>query len=110
MKVRYSMNWMGPVSLNWYTDRELDHEKEPYSAGRIDFFNPNDDSPYPDELSVPPMRREDWNSFSQWLDTFETDAVWEFQALVWLYEKENPQIRWFETPEWYPYDPHEMKE
>lgn len=111
MKVRYSTNWMGPVSLNWYTERGLDYNTEQYSTGRIDFWNPYDeDAMYPDEMGVPPMRQEDWNRFSEWLDTFETDDVWEFCQLVWLYEKENPPIRWYETPEWYPYDPYEVKE
>lgn len=109
-RIRYSLNWMGPAYTKWYTDRGLDINKEPYSTGRIDFFNPYEDSPYPDELYVPPIRTEDWNSFSNWLDTFETDDVWDFCQLVWLYERDNPKIRWYEAPVWYPYNPHEVKE
>lgn len=124
---------MGPISLDWYRERgftkrvtkvleedssifdkkkgeviEYDEITESYSGGRIDFWNPNIDSMYPDEMGVPPMRSEDWNSFSDWLDTFETDEVWELKQLVWLYERNgsNPPIRWLETPAWYPYDPH----
>ena len=108
-KVRYSTNWMGPVSLNWYSDRGLDYNTEPYSCGRIDVRG-GDLGPYGDELGVPPIRSEDWKRLSDWLDTFETDEMWEFRQVVWLYEKENPPIRWYETPEWYPYNPHEVKE
>ena len=107
-KVRYSTNWMGPVSLNWYSERGLDHNTESYSCGRIDVRG-GDLGPYGDELGVPPMRSEDWKRFSRWLDTFETDEMWEFHQLIWLYEEKNSKIRWYETPKWYPYDPHEVK-
>jgi hypothetical protein len=117
MKIRYSTNWMGPVSLNWYRDRGLttikiitleedsvisglkagDHyESEEitvsYSTGRIDVMG-NDD-PYGDEIGVPPMHSEDWVNFGAWLDTFETDAVWTLDQLVELYERTNSKIRW----------------
>ncbi len=130
-RVRYSTNWMGPISLNWYRDRgftqkvtkileqnspisdkkkgdvvEYDEITVSYSGGRIDFFNPHNHSPYPDEMAVPLMRSEDWNRFSDWLSTFEPDEIWEFCQLVWMYEKANKKIEWYETPEWYPYDPN----
>ena len=94
-KVRYSTNWMGPVSTQWYTDRGLDMNKEPYSAGRLDFWNPNNQSIYSDEMAVPPMRREDWNSFSEWLETFESDGVLSLNEIAAEYEKTNPPIRWW---------------
>lgn len=108
MRVRYRTNWMGPVSLKWYEDRGLDYKQDRYCCGRIDFWNPYDDSEYPEELNVPLMRAEDWARLSEWLDKFETDEVWEFCQIVWLYEKDgnNPKISWYQTPEWYPYDPH----
>lgn len=96
-KVRYTTNWMGPVSLGWYLDRGIDREKEPYSAGRLDFWNPNDpESKYPDEMHVPPMRSEDWYSFSEWLRTYRSDGVLSLKEITDEYEKTNPPIRWYQ--------------
>lgn len=120
-KVRYSTNWMGPISLDWFRDRgltkrvtkvldkdspisdkkkgdvvEFDEIVESYSAGRLDFWNPNDpESMYPDEMGVPPMRSEDWNTFSDWLHTFRSDGVLSLKEIVAEYEKTNPPIRWW---------------
>lgn len=96
MPIRYSTNWMGPISLNWYEDRGLDYETEPYSAGRLDFYNPTTESHYPDEMSVPPMRSEDWRSLSKWLDKFSSETVLTLDEIVEEYEKTNPKIRWWE--------------
>jgi hypothetical protein len=94
-KVRYSTNWMGPIHKSWYVDRGL--ELWTYSAGRLDFWNPYDDSYYPDELHVPAMVREDWYRFSEWLETFETDFPWTLEQITELYERENPKIRWYKN-------------
>ena len=116
-KIRYSTNWMGPASMNWDRDRGLvrteSHIQEedskftnrkagdtygielittPYSCGRIDVRGTDD--PYGEEIGVPPMTSEDWARFSNWLDTFETDAVWTLEQLVELYERTNPKITW----------------
>ena len=99
MKIRYSTNWMGPVSLNWYKERGIDYDTEPYSAGRLDFHNPTIDSIYPDEMAVPPMRSEDWNRFGDWLDTFSSDEVLTLQQTVVEYEQTNPKIRWWKENE-----------
>ena len=117
MKIRYSTNWMGPVSMQWYKDRGLvrteTHIQEEdskftnrkagdtyeielittsYSCGRIDIRGTDD--PRGDELGVPPMQSEDWARFGDWLETFETDDVWTLDQLVWMYERANPKIRW----------------
>ena len=108
MKIRYNTNWMGPVSIDWYKSRgltikasvtwlgktvETDEITEHYSGGRIDVL---DGSDYGDEIGVPPMKSEDWNRFSHWLETFETDDVWTLDQLVELYERDNPKITWAE--------------
>ena len=117
MKVRYSTNWMGPVSMNWYRDRgltrieshiqeedskftnrkagdsyEIEVITQQYSCGRIDVMGTED--PYGEEIGVPPMTSEDWYRFGAWLDTFETDDVWTLDQLVELYEQANPKITW----------------
>lgn len=125
IRVCYSTNWMGPVSIDWYRDRgltkrvssilekdspitgrkkgdvfEYDEITESYSAGRIDFWNPYNDSMYSDELGVPPMRSEDWRSFGEWLNEFVTTEILSLEELVKEYEKTNPSIRWDEEPDW----------
>jgi len=116
-KIRYSTNWMGPVSMRWYQERglvetkmvTLEHDSmiigrkageqyeievvtQQYSCGRIDVMGTGD--PYGEEIGVPPMTSEDWYRFGLWLDTFETDAVWTLDQLVELYERVNPKITW----------------
>ncbi len=93
-KVRYHTNWMGPAHQKWYEDRNL--PLWTYSAGRIDFWNNlNPDASHLDEMNLPPMVREDWDRFSMWLDTFETDFPWTLEQLTELYERTNPKIRWY---------------
>jgi len=117
MKVRYSTNWMGPISLDWYRKRGLttlehhvqeqdnpytgrkrgEHYKmeiinHNYSCGRIDVRGTDD--PHGWEIGVPPMLSLDWCRFGRWLDTFETDAPWTLDQLVELYERANPKITW----------------
>ena len=97
-KCRYSTNWMGPVTLWWYEERGLLNDKkeitEHYSCGRLDVRGGNIESIYGDEIGVPPMRSEDWETFGAWLETFETDDMWNLKQLVLMYERFNPKIRW----------------
>jgi hypothetical protein len=117
MTVKYSMNWMGPVSLDWYRRRgwtqpeyHVQEKDNPYtgrkagerytleiitnsySCGRIDVMGTDD--PHGEEIGVPPMLSLDWARFGRWLDTFETDAVWTLDQLIELYERTNPKICW----------------
>ena len=117
MGIRYSTNWMGPVNRQWYKDRgltkrtthtlkedsqltgrkagesiEFEEITECYSAGRIDIYGTGER--YSPEIGLEPMRSEDWNDFSIWLETFETDDIWTLDQLVEMYEKTNPKIRW----------------
>jgi len=110
---------MGPISTQWYKDRglvkrvskiltedspligrkagevfEYDEITESYSAGRIDVYGTGD--PYGYEIGLNLMHSDDWNRFSRWLETFETDDVWKLEDLVMFYEKANPKIRWYE--------------
>ncbi|MGA0233017.1 MAG: hypothetical protein ACO3MB_09120 [Saprospiraceae bacterium] len=101
MKIRYSTNWMGPVSLRWYEERGLleDDGVTPtirYSAGRIDIRDDTKEG-YDgwNEYSVAPMHGEDWNAFSDWLNTVETDDLWKYEHLIEQFEKYyGKQIRW----------------
>lgn len=119
-KISYSTNWMGVANMNWYKDRgltkrvtrtltednqltgrkagdvlEYDEITQSYSCGRID-CNGGDLGPFGSEISVPPMKDEDWGRFGNWLWTFETDDMWSLKQLVELYEKDNPKISWYD--------------
>lgn len=115
--IRYSTNWMGPVSIKWYRDRgmtkmvdrvlsennllgkpagtvvQYEEQTQHWSAGRIDIRGTGD--PFGDEISLPTMLSEDWGRFSQWLRTVETDNIWTLKQLIELYEKTNPKITWW---------------
>ena len=91
MPVRYSTNWMGPINKQWYEERGL--ELWTYADGRIDCRG-EDLGQFGDEIGLSPMLAEDWGRFSKWLDTFETDFMWNLKDLVELYERENPKITW----------------
>ena len=93
MPIRYSTNWMGPINKQWYEDKGL--ELWSYATGRIDCRG-EDLGQYGDEIYLPPMLNEDWIRFGNWLNTFETDAMWNLKDLVELYERENPKITWAE--------------
>ena len=73
----------------------MDEITESYSTGRIDVYG---HGPYPEEIYLAPMKSESWHLFSKWLETFETDDVWTLGQLVWLYEKKNPTIEWYDDP------------
>ena len=103
--ISYSTNWMGPINMQWYEEGGLLKEGsvEPttyYSAGRIDIYGVPGEH-YPLEYSLAPMLGEDWNDFSDWLEGFETQELWEFEKLIACYEgASNTKIRWAEDI-WY---------
>ena len=86
--IRYSTNWMGPVSYDWVAENG-----DYWACGRIDIYGT--DSAYPDEYSLNMMHQEDWVRFSKWLDTFKTETQWTFEGLMAEYEETNPPIRWW---------------
>ena len=124
--ISYSTNWMGPISLAWYRDRGLtytathvmeqdskitDHKKGDvikreeiaisYSAGRMDIRDDSKegyDGWY--EYSLAPMRSEDWNLFSTWLDDLETETLWTLDQILEEYRQDTGHvIRWWKEDE-----------
>lgn len=83
---------MGPVDLKW-----MDKHGDNWASGRIDVYGLWDEE---HSLALPPMDHKDWNNFSRWLDTVETDDVWTLQQLVAQYEKQNNKIIWLKKPKW----------
>jgi hypothetical protein len=116
--ITYSTNWMGPVNMDWYRQRNLTVTKtviqkedskftsrkkgdiyeveeitQQWAGGRIDIRGEGL-GPYGGEMGLPIMRGDCYKQFSEWLDTFETDDVWTLAQLVELYERANPRIIW----------------
>ena len=120
--VTYSTNWMGPVSMKWYSDRGLtrkvsevleqdqkfgdlkagdtwtyDEITTNYNCGRIDIYGLDPEKFYSgcDEYSLSPMHREDWNALSDWLDRLSGEKVVPYESLIMLFEAQyGRKIRW----------------
>ena len=100
--ISYSTNWMGPINLHWYEENgllEADGVTPTirYSAGRMDI---RDDSKEGyagwHEYSLAPMRSEDWNLFSTWLDDLETETLWTLDQILEEYRQDTGHvIRWW---------------
>ena len=84
--ISYLINWMGPINLAW-----IEKNGDCWAAGRIDVHG---EEGYPQEIALPPMHDRDWERFSRWLETFETEFVWPLTLLVAEYEKTRPPILW----------------
>ena len=125
--ITYSTNMMGPVSMSWYEERgltekvtevvtedsvlvelgrknvgdvwEYDVVTTYYAGGRIDIRGVPGDEYWNGwhEYSLAPMHGEDWNDFSEWLESFQTHELLEFDDIIKLYESaSNRKIRWAE--------------
>jgi len=95
--ITYSTNWMGPVDLGWYEKNGVDYEEVKYSGGRIDIRDDTKEG-YAGwhEYSLPIMRSEDWNLFSDWLDDFQTKELWSLKDILQKYEQDtNNTITWW---------------
>lgn len=113
--VTYFLNWMGPISTNWYVDRGLytqtgtryskylkmdipvyDKSIE-LACGRVDVSGLDDQEYYDGktEYHCPLMTKDSWNRFSEFLVEFNTEKLYTFDELVNEYEKNNPKIEWY---------------
>ena len=115
--ITYSTNWMGPIATRWYEDRnipfeiretsgkilpktEYKHFLESYSCGRIDIYGLDESEHWggKSEYSVAPMRTEDWNKLSDWLDELETYELATYEELIDQFEHYiGKAIRWVEN-------------
>lgn len=124
MSVTYSTNWMGPVSMKWYSDRgltrkvsevleedqafypkglgagdvwEYEETTTKYAGGRIDIYGLDEDAYWcgKSEYSVAPMRTEDWNALGDFLWDLETDVQLSYEQLIERFELwYGKEIRW----------------
>jgi hypothetical protein len=113
--ISYSTNWMGPIATRWYEDRNIPfewketsgkifektryrHYLESYSCGRIDIYGLDEKEHWcgRSEYSVAPMRTEDWNDLSDWLDTLDTYELTTYEDLIDQFEHYHGKpIRWY---------------
>ena len=101
--ISYSTNWMGPISMDWYEKNGVDYEKVKYSGGRIDIYglDPEEFWGGRGEHSLPLMRTEDWNLFSDWLDDFESEELMSLIEILQEYRQDTGHvIRWWKDDEW----------
>lgn len=97
--IRYSLNFMGPITERWYEKHGITSRDDTWCGGRIDVYGLDENEYFEGrtEYSVPIMFGHDWYDFGGWLQDIQTDTIWSFEDLVDLYEKEsNSKIRWFE--------------
>jgi len=113
--ISYSTNWMGPISTRWYEERDIPfelrmtsgkfiqppreykHFLESYSCGRIDIRGLDEEEYYSGwyEYGVAPMRTEDWNALSDWLDDLEDESLITYEELIRQFEEhQGKPIRW----------------
>jgi len=122
--ITYSTNFMGPISIEWYRKRGLTHKVSKvleygrrfypkglgpgdvweydeitthYCCGRIDIRGLDEEENYGGwgEYGVAPMRTEDWNALSDWLDELETYELTTYEELIDQFEHYNGKsIRW----------------
>ena len=112
--INYSTNWMGPVSTRWYEDNNIPfewretsgkilpkakykHFLESYSAGRIDIYGLDESEHWggKSEYGIAPMRTEDWNALSDWLEDLTTDTLLLYNDLIEQFEQYyGNKIRW----------------
>jgi hypothetical protein len=95
--ISYSTNFMGPISLEWYRDRGIDHKLQQYAGGRIDVYGVSEDDYYEGRTAIglPIMKVQCFNSLSAFLKQFTSSMLLSYDDLIMLYYAEgNPQIEY----------------
>jgi hypothetical protein len=111
MSIRYSTNWMGPISMRWFRDRGLTCKQPPryseilqkwvnreeiterWMGGRIDVYG----SDCQTEIGLPIMSAQSWGEFSQWLNQYSSETEKTLDELVQeFYNNTNKRIKWYE--------------
>ena len=119
--IHYNINWMGPVSMDWYRERGLTHQVSEvltedqtfgdlkagdtwtyeditthYCAGRIDIRDSSKEG-YDgwDEYDLSPIHVEDWNALGDYLWDLTTETQLSYNQLIESFEEYyGKKIRW----------------
>ena len=114
--ITYFLNWMGPVSVNWYVDRGLYNQVgtrySPYlkqnipvydksielACGTIDISGLDPEEYYEGktEYLCPLMTEDSWNRFSKFLNNLQTENLYSFEELLDKFNETNKEIEWYE--------------
>ena len=81
---------MGPVNMDWIRENG-----QGWATGRIDCRGEGLD-PYGEEISVPPMKQEDWYRLSEWMWEFSSKELLTLEQIVQIYQQTNPTITWLQ--------------
>lgn len=81
---------MGPVNMDWIRENG-----QGWATGRIDCRGDGLD-PYGEEISVPPMKQEDWYRLSEWMWEFSSKELLTLEQIVQIYQQTNPTITWLQ--------------
>lgn len=91
MTIEYSVNIMGPVSIDWFEKRDT---TESWVGGRIDIYGVPDEH-YPIDYSLPIMHGDSLALFDNWLCTYTTEELVSFEKIVSDFENDTGHtIRW----------------
>lgn len=99
--ISYSTNFMGPISLQWYRDRGIDHKLQQYAGGRIDVYDLNEDDYYAGRTAIglPIMKAHCFNALSDFLRGFKSSELLSYDDIIALYYADgNPQIEYAPQP------------
>lgn len=114
--IAYFLNWMGPISTNWYVDRGLYnqtgtryskylnmdipvYEKSiELACGRVDVSGLDPEEYYDGktEYRCPLMTKDSWDRFSKFLDNLKTENLYSFEELLDKFNETNKEIEWYE--------------
>lgn len=92
--VEYSTNYMGPIDLQWFEDRNT---TEHWYGGRIDIYGLDDAEYYNSggEYSLPIMDEQSWHMFTEWLENYKTSELVTYEAIIEDFEEDTGHaIRW----------------
>ena len=81
---------MGPVNMDWIRENG-----QGWATGRIDCRGDGLDR-YGEEISVPPMKQEDWYRLSEWMWEFSSKELLTLEQIVQIYQQTNPTITWLQ--------------
>lgn len=88
---------MGPISLQWYRDRGVDHKLQQYAGGRIDVYGVSEDDYYESKTAIglPIMKAECFNRLSMFLRDFSSSELLTYDQLITIYYAAgNPEIEY----------------
>jgi hypothetical protein len=90
--ISYSTNFMGPINLQWYRDRNIPFKNNTtpaimYAGGRIDVYGLSEQDYYGGTTSIglPIMTAASFNAFSEFLSQLHSSSLLSYKDLVMLY-------------------------